>query len=176
MKPALIRLTSFASLLTAIAAPANDPGKSPQDRVHGNVRCVLMSVGQTTAFPHNNSNEPPYRAAEGVPCLTITFLIERLGDAPFGGSALKQIEVSSGGKPLKLLRSGVGTYTKTFEYQRFPDFISFTKPAVAEPTRAIIIQHVEFAALPNLNPIDVTIQDGFDDDAPVFKFPSLKLQ
>ena len=176
MKNALILSTFFASLLTGASGLAADATAFPRDQVQGKVRCVLMSVGQTTVFPNNNPNEPPHGNKSGVPCLTITYLIERLGNEPFRGTAQKEIEIFSGGRPLKLVNSRSGSYTKSFDYERFPNFLDFTKPAVTDPARAVVIQYVEFGALPNLKPVDVVINAGFDDDVRAFRFVSLKLQ
>jgi len=176
MKKLLIQLASFASLLAATSVGAADAGAFPHDQVRGKVRCVLMSVGQTTVFLRGEPQERSRGDSQGVPCLTITYLIERLGNEPFRSKAQKEIEISFGGKPLTLVNFHSGTYTKAFDYERFPDFLDFRKPPVAEPSRAFVIQYVQFGALPNLKPLDVVINAGFDDEVPTFKFLSIKLQ
>jgi hypothetical protein len=129
-----------------------------------------------TVFPNSNPDEPLHGPKSGVPCLTITYLLERLGDESFRGPVLQKVELSAGGKPIKFVNSRSGTYVKNFGYNVFPAFLDFTKPAVANPTRAVIVQHVEFAALPNLKPLDVLIAAGFDGDVQTFRFLSVTFQ
>ena len=176
MKNLLIQLTSIASLLAATGASGADAAGIPRDQVQGKVRCVLMSVGQTTVFPNDNPVEPFPGLKSGVPCLTITYLVERLGDEPFQAVAVQKVEMLSGGKPIKLVNSRSGTCVKNFDYRVFPPFLDFTKPKVADPTRAVVVQYVEFAALPNLKPVDVVITAGFDTDLQTFRFSSVGLQ
>ena len=135
-----------------------------------------MSVGQTTVFGNDNTNEPKHSRKSGVPCFTVTYLLEFLGDKPFHGTELKKFEVSSAGKPLQLLNEQHGSYQKSFDYDFFTHFLDFTKPKVTNSKRAIIFQHVEFGALPALQPFDLLVQAGFDDDIQEFKFSSIHLQ
>src|SRR5438067_974311 len=75
----------------------------PADITKGNIRCVLMSVGQTTVFPNekDQARTPPWRdGAAGVRCFTVTFLVEGLGDAPNEPRALRKLEVTAAGKPV----------------------------------------------------------------------------
>ena len=177
MKNTFTHLCALSALLLASTALSANGPAFPRDQTQGKVRCVLMSVGQITVFPNGNADEPTHGDRQGVPCLTITYLIERLGDEPFRDIALQEVEISSGGKPLKLLvPSQSGMYTKTFDYSVYHSFLDFTKPSVSDPTRAVIVQHVKFAAVPNLRPFDLLITAGFDKDVSAFRFSSEKLQ
>jgi hypothetical protein len=163
----------------AIAGCTADTIEGPAvtcEQTRGNVRCVLMSVGQTTVFANNPSQAAAGGHKNGVPCFTATYLIEYLGDKPFREAALRKFQVSAAGKSLPLLDNRRGSYHKAFTYENFPQFLDFPKPGVANPARALIFQHVEFDALPNLRPFDLAIAAGFDDDVPEFKFGPLRLQ
>jgi len=163
----------------AIAACTADTVEGPAityEQTSGNVRCVLMSVAQTMVFANNPSHAAADGDTTGVPCFTVTYLIEYLGDKPFRGTALRKLQVSAPGKSLPLLDNRRGSYHKAFDYENFPQFLDFPKPRVANPARALIFQHVEFAALPNLRPFDLTIAAGFDDDISEFKFGPLRLE
>ena len=176
MKNLLIQLTSIVSLLAITCAGAADAGAFSRDQVQGKVRCVLLSVGQKTVFQSANSQERLKGDNLGVPCLTITYLVERLGDELFKNTVQNEMEFSSGGKPVTLVNFRSGSETKFFAYERFPDFLDFRKPPVADASRATIIQYVQFGALPNLKPLDLVINAGFDDEVPAFRFHSIKLQ
>ncbi len=98
----------------------------PADIIHGNVRCVLMSVGQMTVFPdkddHNQRQTAWDDSAKGVPCFTVTYLVEQVGDAPSARFVGGSVELSAGGKPVRI---GGGGYQKCFDYGTFQSFLDF---------------------------------------------------
>jgi hypothetical protein len=171
--PAIIVLTLgsiFASHVSASAQPA-----VPAEMVRGHVRMVLMSVGQTTVFL-NSPTQPDPKSKHAVPCFTLTYLLEFLGDKPFKTTQSGQIEITSGGKPFEPVNFQHGNYQKSFDYRVYPDFLDFTKPKVTNASRAIIFQNVTFAAIPSLEPFDLLIRAGFDDEIQDFKFNSISLK
>src|SRR4051794_26992747 len=99
-------MKQFASLITFILAHVftthvmGDQPPVPAEMVRGNVRMVLMSVGQTTVFL-NSPTQPDPKSKRAVPCFTITYLLELLGDKPFKTTQSGQIEITSGGKPFE---------------------------------------------------------------------------
>ncbi|HEY3857858.1 MAG TPA: hypothetical protein VGO67_26025 [Verrucomicrobiae bacterium] len=162
---------------TGLESPASEMGDFAADITNGNVRCVLMSVGQTTVFPNKEYANPLRSAwgdkAKGMPCFTITYLVEEFGEAPPRTFSGGNVEVLSGGKPLRV---GGGTYQKCFGYEAFQSFLDFGKPAVSDPKRAYIMQAVSFGALPNLQPLTLNIEAGFGKDTEKFQFDSIRLQ
>ena len=152
----------------------------PADVTSGDVRLVLMSVGQTTVFANEKDyvqGSPSWREKkDGVPCFTVTFLLELLGDKPYEPKTLRNFEVLSGGKAVRLVNDQKGSYQQWFDYQAFQDFLDFSKPKVSDPQRAFIMRHVEFAALPNLQPVSLVIEAGFGKDVKKFSFDSIRLQ
>jgi hypothetical protein len=150
----------------------------PTDITQGNIRLVLMSVGQITVFPNDKDNAvkaPTYGGGkQGVPCFTVTFLVESLGDGPIRNTAFGPIEILSAGKPLQL--ASKREYSQSFDYNEFQEFLDFTKPKVTNPKRAFIRRHVEFRAVPNFQPFTLEIQAGFNKDLKKFKFESVRLQ
>jgi len=175
-KPAIFSLI----IIFGMSVFAAEPPVFPADVTSGEVRLVLMSVGQTTVF----ANEKDYARGpgswrekkDGVPCFTVTFLLELLGDKPYEPKTLGNIEVLAGGKAVRLVNDQKGSYQQWFDYQVFQDFLDFSKPKVSDPSRAFIMRHVEFAALPNLQPISLVIEAGFGKDVKKFRFDSVRLQ
>ena len=171
-----ILLGSFTTVL-GLSALAGEPRAFPADLTHGNIRCVLMSVGQTTVFPNEKDNAqkaPPWRdGKQGVPCFTVTFLIEALGDAPSEPITLKNLEVLSAGKPL---RFDGGQYHQGFDYHVFQDFLDFSKPKVSDQKQAHIMRFVQFGAVSNLQPLSLVIETGFGEDLQKFQFDSIQLR
>jgi hypothetical protein len=149
----------------------------PADVTRGNIRCVLMNVGQTTVFPNEKDNaqmEPPWRdGKQGVRCFVITFLIEALGDAPSEPHSLKNLEVLSGGKLLRFDGGGVQSW---FDYKAFHGFLDFNKPKVSNPKRAVVMQYVQYGSLPNLHPLSLVIEAGFAKEIQKFQFDPIRLQ
>ena len=170
--PAVILLI-LIPLFTCRAAE-NQPAV-PAEIIRGNVRIVLMSVGQTTIFL-NSPTQPNPQSKWPVPCFTVTYLLELLGDQPFKTTQLAGLEVSAGGKPFEPINFSHGHYHKSFDYKGYPDFLDFTKPKVTNSSRAFIFQDVTFAAIPTLEPFDLLIRAGFDQDLHHFKFPSITLR
>jgi hypothetical protein len=175
MKSLLVIAT--AVLLVVGCARAADQSPFPADITHGNIRCVLMSVGQTTVFPNEMDNAqkaPPWRdSKQGVRCFSITFLVEALGDAPFEPHTLKNLEFSSGGKPLRL---DGGVVESWFDYSFFKHLPDFSKPKVSNPKRAVIMQYVQYGAVPNLQPLSLVFETGFAKDIQKFQFDGIRLQ
>jgi len=136
---------------------------------------VLMSVGQTMVFL-NSPTQPDPQSKRPVACFTVTYLLELLGDQPFKTTQLAGLEVSVGGKPLEPVTFQHGNYHKTFDYKSYPDFLDFTKPKVTNSSRALIFQDATFAAVPNLEPFDLVIRAGFDEEIQEFKFSSISLR
>ena len=171
-------LIATAILLVVGCARAADQPSFPADITHGNIRCVLMSVGQTTVFLNENDNAqkaPGWRdGKQGVRCFTITFLVESLGDAPFEALTLKNLEFSSGVKRLRL--AGVGGVQSWFDYNGFKTFAEFSKPKVSNPKRAVIMQYVQYGAVPNLEPLSLVFETGFAKDIQKFQFDAIRLQ
>jgi hypothetical protein len=125
-------MIAVAVLLTVGRLFAADQSSFPADITHGNIRCVLMSVGQTTVFP--NETDRGQRAREtpsghngklGVPCFTVTFLIEALGDAPSEPHTLKNLEVLSDGKSLRIAAGEHQQWFDCAEYQQWFDYDVF---------------------------------------------------
>jgi len=171
--PALILLILPSFFTTQVRASEQPP--VPAEMVRGHVRMVLMSVGQTTVFL-NSPTQPDPKSKRAVPCFTVTYLLEFLGDRPFKTTQAGQIEITSGGKPFEPVNFQHGNYQKSFDYRVYPDFLDFTKPKVADASRAIIFQNVTFAAIPSLQPFDLRIRAGFDEEMQDFKFTSISLK
>jgi hypothetical protein len=167
---ALILASVFVNHVTAGERPP-----VPAEIIRGNVRMVLMSVGQTTVFL-NSPTQPDPKSKQAVPCFTVTYLIEFLGDHPFKKSQVGPLEVTSGGKPFEPVNFQHGNYQKTFDYKVYPDFLDFTKPKVTDMSRALIIQNVTFAGIPSLRPFDLRIRAGFDEEIQDFKFTSISFK
>ena len=149
----------------------------------GKVRVVLMSVSQTTVFPNEQDDQDePIRphpwgdAKQGLPCFTVTFLIESLGDGPLGAFLVKDLAVSSASKPTQTFTNLHGAYQQSFNYGAFQDFHHFSKPKVSNRERAIIMRYTQFGTVPNRQPINVQIDTGFGDEIHKFKFDSIRLQ
>ena len=136
-----------------------------------------MSVGQTTVFPNEKDNAqiaPPWRdGKQGVRCFTITFLVEALGVGPSEPHTLKNLEILSGGKPLRFDGSAEQSW---FDYKAFHGFLDFSKPKVSNQKRAIIMQYVRYGSVPNLQPLSLVIETGFAKDIQKFQFDSIRLQ
>jgi len=177
MKSLRALLLTILIIICTLHAFAGELAAFPADLTRGDIRCVLMSVSQTTIFPNKEERDLKQKAwsgmTNGVPCFTVTYLVEQLGDAPsapfFGGG----IELMCHGRPLRLGSDG---YQKCFDYGVFQSFLDFGKPKVANPNRAVIIQSVSFGAVPNLPPLDLTITAGFGKDLQQFRFESIRLQ
>lgn len=171
--------TSFVIALLAFvieAALAADPEASSRDITHGNVRAVLMSVSQTAVFPNAADKANPHRGTnDSVLCFTVTVLVEALGDKPFKRTSSMDVQVLSAGQPLSMA-NWRGAYHQDFDYHVFQDFLDFTKPKVSNPKRAFIRRYVRFAAVPNLQPLDLVIKTGFDEDIQKFEFNSISLK
>jgi len=163
---------------TEEAAPAPaavKPAHYPSDLVQGKVRLVLISVGQTTVFPNDNPAEPERNDhGAGVPCFTVTYLLERLGTEPYQKSVQGELKLVAAGKPLKWEDDRHSTYVKSFDYESAPTFLDFTKPKVSDPKRAIVVQHVQFGAAPSVSSCDLKITAGYDEDVQVFTFPGIR--
>lgn len=173
-------ITFLAVSLIALAGMRALAGESrtyPADITHGNVRCVLMSVGQTTVFPHKDDHNQRQTAwndnIKGVPCFTVTYLVEQIGDAPSAQFVGGGVELAAGGKQLRV---GGGGYQKCFDYATFQSFLDFGKPNVSNPKRAVIMQTVSFGAVPERQPLSLTIAAGFGQDVQKFQFDSLRFQ
>jgi len=169
-------LCGLISLLSP-SAVAGQPAAFTADVTHGNVRCVLMSVGQTTVFPNEKDYAQKGRAwgdgKSGVSCFAVTFLIEGLGDPPPGQITLKNLEVSSAGKSIRL---DGGRYGQWFDYNVFQDFLDFSKPKVNDQKRAHIMRFVWFGAVSSPQPLSLVIETGFDKDIQKFQFDAIRLQ
>jgi len=174
----------FLALHQGLAAPPNPAvttaGRAfPADVTRGNIRCVLMSIGQTTVFPSDPDNHQYLQgqvwhdAMLGVPCFTVTVLVEALGDAPYETQALKRLEVHSSGRQLPL--SG-GTHIESSCYEAFPHFLDFSKPKVSNPKRAVIQRFVWFGSVPDLEPLDLKLEVGFDQNIEAFEFAAIRLK
>ena len=137
-----------------------------------------MSVSQTTVFPNTADNAKPVphgRTNDGVPCFTVTVLVEALGDKPFETTSAISVQLLSAGKPLSLANSR-GEYKQAFDYSAFQGFLDFTKPKVSNPRRASIQRYVDFGAVSDLEPLDLLIKAGFDKDIQTFEFNSISLK
>ena len=184
-RSAIVSLSAlFLGLNLGLAAPPSTLGSTeqrvfPADLAHGKIRCVLMSVGQTTVFPIDTDNHQYLQAQVwrdgklGVPCLTITFLVEALGGAPYDTQALKKLEVYSSGRLLPLAG---GTHLESFGYEAFPPFLGFSKPKVSDPKRAVIRRFVWFGSIPDLEPLSLNLQVGFDQNIEAFEFAGIRLK
>jgi hypothetical protein len=171
-----ILIVSFMAI-AGVRALAGESRTFPADITHDNIRCVLMSVGQTTVFPnkddHNQRLTAWHDSAKGVPCFTVTYLVEQLGDAPRAQFVGGSVELSSDGKPLRL---GGGVYAKCFDYEAFQSFLDFGKPKVSNPKRAVIMQTVLFGAVSDRQQLSLTIEAGFGQDIQKFQFDSIRFQ
>jgi len=158
-------------------ALAGESPTFPADITHGDIRCVLMSVGQTTVFPdkddHNQRLTAWHDSTKGVPCFTVTYLVEQLGDGPRAQFVGGSVELSSDGKPLRVEGGG---YQKCFDYGAFQSFLDFGKPKVSNPKRAVIMQTVSFGAVSDRQPLSLTIEAGFGHDTQKFHFDSIRFQ
>jgi hypothetical protein len=160
---------------------AADQPSFPADITHGNIRCVLMSVGQTRVFPNDQdrAKEIPARpgGSQGVPCFTVTFLMESLADAPKDAPnellTLKGLTVLSEGKPIHI---GGGEYQQWIDYDAFRIFLDFSKPKVTNPKRAVIMRFVRFGFISNPQPLSLVIETGFGKDIQRFQFDSIHIQ
>lgn len=152
----------------------------PSDLTQGNVRLVLMSVAQATVFPNEKDTakkgQPWQNAKKGVPCFTVTFLVELLGHKPYEPKTIQDVRVLVTDKPLRLVNGQQGVYQQWFDYGVFQDFLEFTKPQVTDAKRAFIMRYVRFGAIPNLQPFSLVIDAGFGDDIKTFRFDSIRLQ
>jgi hypothetical protein len=155
----------------------------PTDITRSDVRLVLMSVGQTTVYPSEadkakaGAGTEPWRPGrDGVPCFTVTFLVEALGDRPFARKAAVDLKLLVDGKPLELVNDPHGIYQQWFDYPVFQDFLDFRKPEVTDPARAFIMRYARFGAVPDLRPFILVINAGFDDNVQEFRFDSIRLQ
>ena len=185
MQQSLTLLICSLTMPFALSTLASEAPVFHADVTQGNVRVVLMNVGQTTVFPNAKDNAgkaPPWHEREGkqgVPCFTITFLMEALGDTPLDAKLSGNIKLSSAGKPLELERVNkdhFGAYQQWFDYGVFQDFLDFTKPEVANPKRAFIMRYVRFGAVPNLQPLSLEIETGFNKDIKTFRFDPIRLR
>lgn len=161
--------------LFGICRAAGEQPAIPAEIVRGNVRMVLISVGQTMVFL-NSPTQPNPKSKQPVPCFTVTYLLELLGDRPFERTQLAALEISAAGKPFEPVTFRHGNYHKTFDYKSYPDFLDFTKPKVTNASRALIFQDVTFSAIPSLEPFDLLIRAGFDEEIQEFKFNSISLR
>jgi hypothetical protein len=169
------------SMLFAVAvffgfehARAAEATAASRDLTRGNVRAVLMSVSQTTVFPNAADKGNTHRGTnDSVPCFTVTVLVEALGNKPFQRTSGLQVRAVSGGKPLIVSQS---SYQHDFDYHAFQEFLDFTRPKVSNPKRAFIRRHVEFGAVSNLDPFDLVIETGFDQDVQKFEFKGVSLK
>ena len=177
MKPLLTFLLTGLSAISSLCALAGDTGAFPADITQGDIRCVLMSVGQTTVFPdkdaHNQKLTAWHDSTKGVPCFTVTYLVEQLGDTPQAQFVGGSVELSSDGKPLHVEGGG---YQKCFDYGAFQSFLDFGKPKVSNPKRAVIMQTVSFGAVSASQPLSLTIEAGFGKDIQKFQFDSIRFQ
>jgi len=172
----VIALLPFLLIEAALAA---DPEASSRDITHGNVRVVLMDVSQTTVFPNaaDKAKGAPHGAAhDSVPCFTVTVLVEALGNKAFKRTAPLDVQVLRAGQRLSLVGSRMASYHQDFDYHVFQGFLDFTKPKATNPKRALIRRYVDFGAIPNLEPFDLVIKVGFDEDIQKFEFNSISLQ
>ena len=169
----------FAVGAVAFHAVAAGPLNSRWDVTHGDIRVVLMSVGQSTVLPnekdHARHPEPLSGRKEAVPCFTVTALVEALGDKPLTPVHSLEVQIFSGGKPLALANLR-GAYRQTFDYHVFQDFLDFSKPEVTNPKRAFVLRYVDFGALPKLQPVTLKIKAGFGNTTETFEFNSVPLQ
>src|SRR4051812_37929622 len=118
MKAALSSIATFMALASRVLAA--DPPPFAVDITQGNIRVVLISVGQITVFP-NEEDRPALKSKQptglpGVPCFAATFLVESLGDEPLGLFTLKTFEIESAGKPVELVHKS-GDYQQAFDYR-----------------------------------------------------------
>jgi len=177
VKPLLTFLLTSLTAISTLRALAGDTGAFPADITQGGIRCVMMSVGQTTVFPnkedHNQRKIVWGDNAKGVPCFTVTYLVEQLGDAPLAQFVGGSVEFMSDGKPLRVGGSG---YQKCFAYGAFQSFLDFGKPKVSDPKRAVIMQTVTFGTVHNLQSLSLTIEAGFGKDIQKFQFDSIRFQ
>ena len=171
------RLSVIALMCFAIEAGlAAGPEASSRDITHGNVRVVLMSVSQTAVFPNDADQDNPHRGTkDSVSCFTVTVLVEALGDKPFKQTSSLDVEVLSAGQPISM-PDWHGTYHQDFDYHVFQGFLDFTKPKVSSPKRAFIRRYVRFDSVPNLQPFDLLIKTGFDQDIQKFELNSISLK
>jgi len=177
MKSLCASLLTILIIICALLASAGELAAFPADLTRGDIRCVLMSVSQTTIFPNKEDRDLKQKTwggtTNGVPCFTVTYLVEQLGDVPsapfFGGG----IELICHGSPLRLGSDG---YQKCFDYGVFQSFLDFGKPKVANPNRAVIMQSVSFGSVPDLQPMSLTITAGFGKDLQQFRFESIRPQ
>jgi len=177
MKRLLPFLLTSLTAISGFRTLAGETGAFPSDITQGNIRCVLMSVGQTTVYPIEQDASQKAQAwldgKQGVPCFTVTYLVEGLGDTPLGSGAAGNVEVLVGGKPLHGIRN---SYVKAFDYNVFQAFLDFSKPKVSNPKRARIVQMVLFGAVTNTQPLNLSIETGFAKDIQKFQFDSIRLQ
>jgi hypothetical protein len=167
--------------LIAIASPnllSDEPHHFPADVTHGNIRCVLLSVGQSIVFPNKQDTTIKGRTWSdggcGVKCLTVTYLVECIDTNPPRQFYAGNLEFLTANKPLKI--EGHGSYRKVFAYKAFQNFLDFTLPKVSDPQRAIIMQDVRFGVIPDPQPFDIVIEAGFGTEVERFSFNSIRLQ
>lgn len=155
-------------------AAAGRPPKYPADLAQGQVRLVLMSVGQTTVFPDDAPEQPERNdQGAGVPGFTVTYLLERLGTEPYQKSVSGGVKLLAAGKELPWQDDRHSIHTKSFDYASAPAFLDFGKPKVSDPKRAIIVQYVCLCAAPAVPSYDLQITAGYDDDVQEFTFPDI---
>jgi hypothetical protein len=177
MKTHITFLVVSFMAIAGVRALAGESRTFPSDITHGNIRCVLMSVGQTTVFPDKDDHSQRLTAwhdsAKGVPCFTVTYMVEQLGDAPQAQFVGGSVGLSSDGKPIHVEGGG---YQKCFDYGVFQSFLDFGKPKVSNPKRAVIMQTVSFGAVSSSQPLSLTIEAGFGQDIQKFRFDTIRFQ
>ncbi len=177
MKTRIIFLIVSLVAIVSTRVSAAESRTFPADITNGNVRCVLISVGQTMVFPDKGDPNPRltswHDGSNGVPCFTVTYLVEQLGDAPSAQFVGGSVELSVGGKPVRI---GGGGYQKCFDYEAFQSFLDFERPKVSSPKRAVIMQTVSFGVLSDRQPVSLTIKAGFGKDTQKFQFDSIRFQ
>jgi len=167
--------------LVAVSSPnrvSAEPRLFAADLTQGDVRCVLMSVGQTTVFPTGRDTASKSRTwsddGSGVRCLTVTYLVERLGASSLQQVHVGAVEFLTADVPLKI--KGHGSYRKVFDYKAFQNFLDFALPKVSDSRRAVIVQDVRFGAIPNSQAFDIVIEAGFGQEPARFRFNAIRLQ
>lgn len=159
--------------------PATTPPAPSTDVTRGAVRLVLMSVGKTMVFP-SETNAAGARfgfrqeGEPGVACLTVTFLLELLGDRPFHRKSAR-VAVLADGQPIRFLNDQHSTYQQWFDYPAYHEFLDIPKPAVTSPQRAFILRHARFGELPDRQLLTLRIEAGFDDDLQEYIFEPVRL-
>lgn len=176
MKPFLT--VALFGLISVVGLNLLGDGHFAADVTHGNIRCVLMSVGQTTVFPNEQDTFNGIHVwddrGHGVRCLTVIYLLERLDATSLEQVHASSLEFLAANNPLNI--EGHGSYRKIFDYNAFQNFLDFTLPKVSDPKQAIIMQDVRFGAVPNLKPFDLVIEVQLGNEVEKFNFNSIRLQ